>query len=79
MPTTPAGAGSKEQLPPRQLGLHIVGLDGRGLGVVAARAFAAGERIIAEPPLLAWASAPGADGQHNWDELDEHVRRLSEQ
>ena len=58
-------------------GIEVRALPGRGLGVVAGRAFWSGERILAEAPLLAWDSTPGPSGTHDFSELEALVASLS--
>ena len=41
-----------------EYGFEVRALAGKGFGVVAVRPFAAGERIIAEMPLLSWQTVP---------------------
>ena len=57
-------------------GMELRPIPHKGLGLVATRAFAPGERLIAEAPLVLWESARGADGEHRWSVLEELVETL---
>ena len=61
------------------LGIEVRALPGKGLGVIAGRAFRSGERIFAELPLVAWESSPRPSGGHDWGELEALVASLSEE
>ena len=52
--------------------LELRALPGRGIGAMAARDFASGERILAEAPLVAWDSG----GESTWSELARKVDAL---
>lgn len=58
--------------------LDIVPIAGKGLGVVAMRAFVCGERILTEAPLVSWESAPNMDGVHDWCELLHRIDALDD-
>ncbi|KOO31953.1 egl nine-like 2 [Chrysochromulina tobinii] len=57
-------------------GMELCPIPDKGLGLIATRAFAPGERLIAEAPLVLWESARGADGEHKWSVLEELVEAL---
>ena len=57
-------------------GMELCPIPDKGLGLIATRAFAPGERLIAEAPLVLWESARGADGEHKWTVLEELVEAL---
>lgn len=51
---------------------------GAGLGAFATRDIQPGERILAEEPLVSWASSADAtSGRHDWALLDKEVGKLS--
>ena len=63
------------------LGFAVRRMSGKGLGVVAMKAFPAGERILAESPLVAWRTRPEpADSSgrklHDFKELRDLIASL---
>jgi predicted nicotinamide N-methyase len=62
-----------------ELGLRITPIAGKGLGVVAERQFASGERVLAEAPLFAWASTANSSGAHDWEALQCRVDELDDE
>ena len=51
---------------------------GQGLGCYATRDIEPGERLIAEAPLVSWASRPDAKTGHDWTKLQQTVDQLGD-
>ena len=66
--------GGEEPLPAVLSFAHVAG---KGVAVIATRPVAKGERLVAEAPLLEWASAPASStGECDWAPLAAAVARL---
>ena len=66
--------GGDEPLPAVLSFAHVAG---KGVGVIATRPVAKGERLVAEAPLLEWASEPASStGECDWAPLAAAVARL---
>ena len=60
------------------LGVAIKLIPGRGFGVLANRRFAAGERVIAERPLIHWHTRSPYESAHDFSELTDCGRKSVE-